>query len=101
VTSTDCKNEVKSSKKGIEIIDGKEQRVYKYKASSNKRIINQCPHSDAVYYAKGMCRNCYHQKGRAKKATKCDHNNRPLYAKGVCKACYLNFHYCRKDVKLR
>jgi hypothetical protein len=52
---------------------------------------------NAIYYAKGMCRNCYHQWGREKKPTKCEHTSKPLYAKGVCKQCYLRHHYVRKD----
>jgi len=52
-------------------------------------VIN-CPHKDLPYYAKGMCKNCYHSQGRSKKSSLCEHAlERKLYAKGLCKACYL------------
>jgi hypothetical protein len=35
-----------------------------------------------------MCYNCYHSKGRDKKAWKCIHNNKMHYAKGLCLNCY-------------
>ena len=37
-----------------------------------------------------MCKNCYHSKGRTKKATKCLHSHKALYAKGMCKNCYIS-----------
>lgn len=37
----------------------------------HRKVITECPHVDQEYYAKGMCRNCYHNKGqRTKKAFK-------------------------------
>lgn len=47
------------------------------------------------YYASGMCKNCYHSKGRNKMAEKCEHTDRKLYARGVCKACYLREYHNR------
>lgn len=35
-----------------------------------------------------MCSNCYHIKGRAKRAWKCDHIHKAHYAKGLCQNCY-------------
>lgn len=35
-----------------------------------------------------MCYNCYHSKGRNKKAWKCEHRNKMHYAKGLCQNCY-------------
>ena len=35
--------------------------------------LTSCGHPDNAYYANGMCKNCYHLKGRTKKATHCDH----------------------------
>lgn len=55
---------------------------------------------DSNYYANGMCKNCYHTKGRTKKAHKCPHSDRPLYAKGICKNCYLSvYHKSKREVK--
>lgn len=52
-----------------------------------------CEHKDAKMYAHGLCRNCYHTKGRQKLATECPHTDRKMYARKVCKACYLRvFH---------
>lgn len=59
--------------------------------------ITKCEHVDAVYYAQGLCRNCYHSKGRSKLATECEHTERKLYARGVCKACYLRMFQYRKS----
>ena len=56
---------------------------------SHRKIITKCVHTDAEYYANGMCFNCYHSHGRKKKAFKCRHPERVLYAKGQCKSCYL------------
>lgn len=52
-----------------------------------------CPHKDRKHYAKGMCNNCYHKKGRSKLAHNCPHKDRPLYAKGKCQFCYLHFYH--------
>lgn len=63
------------------------------KGARSKKEITKCAHVDGIYYASGMCKNCYHSKGRNKLATKCEHTDRKLYAHGVCKACYLrNYH---------
>lgn len=43
-----------------------------------------------------MCKNCYHARGRTKKASKCEHSDRPLYAKGICKNCYLSIYHKKK-----
>lgn len=50
--------------------------------AKTRRIISKCPHTDLKYYAKGMCKKCYHMIGREKKATACQHSDRLLYAKG-------------------
>lgn len=47
-----------------------------------KNAITKCEHTDAKYYAKGMCTNCYFKFGREKRATCCP--DKPNYAKGVC-----------------
>ena len=52
-----------------------------------KNAITKCEHTDAKYYAKGMCTNCYFKFGREKRATCCP--DKPKYAKGVCHNCYM------------
>jgi hypothetical protein len=65
----------------------------------HRKEITKCPHKEQDYYASGMCRNCYHSKGRNKTATLCEHTDRKLYAKGVCKACYLRDYHEAKAQK--
>lgn len=64
----------------------------------HRKLITKCEHSDKEYYAKGMCKKCYHNKGeRSKFATSCGHPNKFHYAKGLCKGCYLTeYHKDRK-----
>jgi hypothetical protein len=65
--------------------------------TKHRKKITMCAHKTQEYYAKGMCKNCYHNKGkRSKKATKCDHQDRDHYAKGLCKNCYLHFFHIKK-----
>ena len=79
----------------------KKPRKNAAKAGKNKRQIkhrkeiNRCEHVTDHYYASGMCKNCYHSKGRVKMAELCDHKDRKLYARGVCKACYLRDYHNR------
>ena len=65
------------------------------KKVKHRNKITKCPHIDGVYYASGMCKNCYHSKGRNKLATLCEHTDRKLYARGICKACYLREYHNR------
>ena len=63
------------------------------KPKKHRKAITLCEHIYDHYYASGMCKNCYHSKGRLKMAKMCEHTDRTLYARGVCKACYLrNYH---------
>ena len=48
------------------------------------------------HYAKGMCSNCYHSKGRIKKPWKCPHINKTHYALSVCQNCY-QMNYIKKQ----
>jgi hypothetical protein len=73
----------------------------KKKGGIHKHHITKCTHSAQEYYANGMCKNCYHAKGRTKKATKCPHYDRPLYAKGICKNCYLSTYHKGKRQEKR
>lgn len=70
----------------------------KRKIPRHRNEISKCTHAAQQYYANGMCKNCYHAKGRTKKAQECTHHDRPLYAKGVCKNCYLSIYH--KDKRL-
>lgn len=53
-----------------------------------------CPHTLRKHYAKNMCYNCYHRKGREKAPWNCLHDKMAMYAKGKCLDCYL------KDYKI-
>jgi hypothetical protein len=66
----------------------------KYKPRTPKFAVN-CEHKDLRSYALGLCKNCYHSRGRTKLATDCPHSDRKLYAHNVCKGCYLRL-FCRK-----
>lgn len=44
----------------------------------------KCGHHERKHYAKGMCCNCYHKKGREKLAWGCEHKDKAHYAKGLC-----------------
>lgn len=76
------------------------------KSTSNKLILGKkkkratkmctaCPHKYAIHYAKNMCSNCYHIKGRSKKPWNCSHVNKSHYALGLCQNCY-QMNYIRK-----
>lgn len=65
--------------------------------TKHRKKITKCSHVELEYYAKGMCKNCYHNKGtKSKKAFKCVHHQRDHYAKGLCKNCYLHFFHIKK-----
>ena len=46
--------------------------------------IDRCPHTEAKYYAKGMCSKCYLSYGRNRLATACPHKDRMFYALSMC-----------------
>ena len=58
------------------------------KTKRNIKYCNACPHHNAPHYAKGMCSNCYHSRGRQKKPWNCPHSNKFHYALGLCQNCY-------------
>lgn len=68
--------------------------------TKSKRIISKWPHTCLRYYAKGMCKKCYHSYGREKKANIWPHPDKPLYAKGYCKHCYLSRYKQQTYVKV-
>lgn len=55
-----------------------------------KKEITNCEHVDREFYAKGMCKNCYHKKGRTKPATCCP--NKTMYSRNLCQNCYMKFY---------
>ena len=69
---------ISSISKGIRTING----------DAHKKYIINCPHTEALHYAKGMCNYCYHTKARINAVTKCQHTNEKAYAKGLCRLCY-------------
>ena len=46
-----------------------------------------------------MCHNCYHNKGKQKKATACSHTTKPHYSNGLCQNCYLAQYYLKRKKK--
>ena len=80
------------------MIVGKKRRRSKKKNNGNdaesggvsarkKNQITECEHTDREFYARGMCKNCYHKKGRTKKATCCP--DKMMYSRGLCQNCYM------------
>ena len=66
------------------------------KTKRNQKYCNACPHHNAPHYAKGMCSNCYHSRGRKKKPWNCPHANKFHYALGLCQNCY-QMRYMKKQ----
>ena len=66
------------------------------KKKRNGRLCTECPHKFTPHYAKGMCSNCYHSKGRSKKPWNCPHLNKAHYALGLCQNCY-QINYIKKQ----
>lgn len=58
-----------------------------------------CPHTDRKHYAKNMCHNCYHRKGKSKMAYACGHPNKSHYSRGMCQNCYLAKYYIKRKQK--
>ena len=69
-------------------------RMRKKKRST--KLCTACPHKFAVHYAKNMCSNCYHAKGRSKRPWKCPHVSKAHYALGLCQNCY-QMNYIKKQ----
>ena len=74
-----------------------ELRFLKKKRRTTKTC-TACPHKNAVHYAKNMCSNCYHSRGRTKKPWNCIHKNKAHYALGLCQNCY-QMNYIKKQVE--
>jgi len=92
------------------MIIGKRRRRPKQKKVENenesksslrkKKVVTSCEHVDREYYARGMCKNCYHKKGRTKPAICCP--EKAMYSKNLCQNCYMK-HYGkekRKETKI-
>lgn len=61
-----------------------------------KKEITNCEHPHREFYAKGMCKNCYHKKGRIKPAECCP--EKKMYALNLCQNCYMK-HYGKEKRK--
>ena len=82
--------EVESRKNNYFLVGKKKKR--------NSKLCENCPHTSAPHYAKGMCSNCYHSKGRSKKPWNCVHVNKAHYALGLCQNCY-QMAYIKKNLE--
>jgi hypothetical protein len=65
-----------------------------------RREIYKCPHTDRKHYAKNMCHNCYHRKGKSKMAYACGHTTKSHYSSGMCQNCYLAKYYIKRKNKM-
>ena len=65
-----------------------------------RREILKCPHTDKKHYAKNMCHNCYHRKGKTKMAWACEHTHKSHYSSGMCQNCYLAKYYIKRKNKM-
>jgi len=75
------------------LIEVKEEKLLKKKRNEKLiKTVTACPHVDSKHYAKNLCSNCYHRKGRDKKAWACKHVDRIHYAHGLCHNCYQTSH---------
>ena len=75
----------------------KSKKIYKVSKTRKKKLVTNCPHTEAKHYAKGMCNYCYHTKGRKKLATNCEHKNKSDYARGLCHTCYNKWWFIQSD----
>lgn len=85
------KEEKKKEPKETKVLGRKKRRVTK--------MCTACPHKYAMHYAKNMCSNCYHAKGRSKKPWNCPHINKSHYALGLCQNCY-QMNYIKKQSEI-
>ena len=99
ISNNSVKNESFSSESGTS--DKKENsyavmELLTQKTKRSQKYCNACPHHNAPHYAKGMCSNCYHSRGRKKKPWNCPHSNKFHYALGLCQNCY-QMRYMKKQ----
>ena len=73
--------------------------LLKKKKKRVEKLCTNCPHIYSRHYAKGMCSNCYHSKGRIKKPWNCPHVNKAHYALGLCQNCY-QIEYIKKQSEI-
>ena len=67
------------------------------KKKRTTKLCTACPHKNAIHYAKNMCSNCYHSRGRNKKPWNCSHFTKSHYALGLCQNCY-QMKYIQRQV---
>ena len=75
------------------------ESVVEQETERQRKKIMLCSHKDKKHYAKGMCHNCYHRKGKTKKAYACGHPHKAHYSAGMCQNCYLAKYYLKRKLK--
>ena len=85
---------------GVKVEAGSKASKSAASGERKRREIYACPHTDRKHYAKNMCHNCYHRKGKTKMATTCGHTNKSHYSNGMCQNCYLAKYYIKRKAKL-
>ena len=79
--------------------ESKDQKILGRKKRRDTKMCTARPHKNAMHYAKNMCSNCYHAKGRSKKPWNCPHVNKSHYALGLCQNCY-QMNYIKKQSEI-
>ena len=92
-------NEMIKNKKVNEEVENDNNILLNKKKKRNGKLCTNCPHKFSPHYAKGMCSNCYHSKGRIKKPWNCPHVNKAHYALGLCQNCY-QIEYIKKQSEI-
>lgn len=106
VTQSQQDNTIEEPKQITTVIEEKNEKplltLLNRKKKRSIKLCTACPHKFAVHYAKNMCSNCYHSRGRSKRPWKCPHMNKAHYALGLCQNCYqMNYikKQCEQDTK--
>ena len=96
---TKANEENQIAKKEEKKKESKDQKILGRKKRRVTKMCTACPHKYAMHYAKNMCSNCYHAKGRSKKPWNCPHVNKSHYALGLCQNCY-QMNYIKKQSEI-
>ena len=91
-----CKKKADESNQDNEGCMGGAKSGQNSSSQRKKKVVTNCEHSERDFYAKGMCKNCYHKQGRTKLASCCP--DKKLYAKKLCQNCYMK-HYGKEKRK--
>jgi len=93
-SKSDIDDDSKDEEKDEDIVQRAENFL-----NRKQRKVFKCPHKNKKHYAKNMCINCYHRRGRTKKAWDCPHKDKLHYSKGLCQNCYLAKYYRNRKEK--